>query len=943
MVVFDNNSTTHVFRFNQLRPPAAANPDDVILLSDDTPMARKLVGSSPERRVEMARAHVVNTLPSIEVLLASSWAEKILEIATELIADAGTVGEFRSRARDSMPDGHSAFLELSDLLLASKFAGRSTLGTVRTAARLLRAMHLLGVEGQHDQNAPLSAAMTRALVYPAGLTRAAAPGAAGADHTVFERRNSATTASRVSTWQSRVERTMQELMSAFQAQAAHHRESRAGGAASRAASSNMLDVAALARISGDSQGVLRSLSLDVGSRPIVSALAELEAAANSPPRDSTQEAAPLPGPVPSAPSSLAEAQVRASGIADLLVVKQHLVGYQRTDIAHVENVMAGETRDREHRLLERTEQTTILEREQIELKETELQTAERFELQQETQQTIQRDHQIGFGLTVSGKYGPSVEFSSNLETESSTSSEETARSALTYAKDVMERSLQRVTQRVREQQIRKLIRESEETNRHGFKNETGTHIVGTYQFLEKEYESQIFNYGIRQMFDFMVPEPASYIWHLEQAPGSDLALPPPPAKLEDFVASAAGISVGNFREIAAAVGARGVEPPPPLTKYTTVSLKHGESGSEEGKPQSVIDKEIPVPEGYVPWVAAVRAVALTDDDLTLAITIGTDTEVFSPRANEVSDIDGLNLATLFKNFIIGTNLTSQFDSQSKLPLHVVAYESNAYSVTVQLLSARTESWYEAWQIKTYDQLAQAARERQAAYDQQVADLRARARADEAANGATLFDAPPSEHQRVIRGEFKKHCLSIITRQWYSEPNGVLTTDPPTFDLDVAAARGAFIRFFEQAFEWDQIQYVCYPYFWARRETWGDRFRRTEVDPKFLEFLQAGAARVVVPVRPGFEAAVLHFLETLEATGTGEIWNGRGEPPPITSPLYVSIVREIQERTNASLGEIAVGEAWRTTLPTPLAILRTDASLPRWQRASPDGWQWSEVP
>ena len=34
---------------------------------------------------------------------------------------------------------------------------------------------------------------------------------------------------------------------------------------------------------------------------------------------------------------------------------------------------------------------------------------------------------------------------------------------------------------------------------------------------------------------------------------------------------------------------------------------------------------------------------------------------------------------------------------------------------------------------------------------------------------------------------------------------------------------------------------------------------------------------------------------------GEIWNGIGDPPGINSPLYVSIVREIQERTNAPLG------------------------------------------
>ena len=273
----------------------------------------------------------------------------------------------------------------------------------------------------------------------------------------------------------------------------------------------------------------------------------------------------------------------------------------------------------------------------------------------------------------------------------------------------------------------------------------------------------------------------------------------------------------------------------------------------------------------------------------------------------------------------------------------MAYESNTYSVVVELQSARTDAWYEAWQIKTYDLLAQAAREAQAAYDQQVADLKARARSEAAANAPVQFDAPPSEHQRVIRNELKKHCLSIITRQWYADPNGMLATDPPSFDFNVAAARGAFIRFFEQAFEWDQLQYVCYPYYWAQRSTWAERFRRSEVDPAFQEFMQAGSARVVVPVRPGFEAAVLHFLETLEATGVGEIWNGIGDPPGINSPLYVSIVREIQERTNAPLGEIAVGTPWKTQVPTPLAILRPDASLPRWERADPAGWDWSEVP
>lgn len=933
--MFENNSTTHVFRFVQLRPPAEASANDVVPLGGDTPLARKLIGTPAGRRPEAARTYLAQALPAAEKILGSAWAKKILVIADELGAQ-GKFGDFRTRARGSLPDGDAAFHEISDLLLASKFAGRSTSGSVATAARLYRAMYLLRDE-HADPAGSLAAALARTLVFPAALARAEA----GAKHVERAAPASVNTAARSAAWQGRVDRTMRELIAAYQGQSAQDLAQKHNGNG-RGIVRPALDSSAATRLSGTSQSVLRSLSIDISARPIATVMTELQAAMALPPRDLV-ELTPLPMPGPSAPSTLADAQVRPSGVADLLIVKQHLVGYQRTDIAHVENVMAHETREREHRLLERSEVTTILEREQIDQKETELQTAERFELQQETQQTIQRDQQVGFGLSVSGKYGPSVEFSSNAEVNSSTSTQDMSRSALTYAKDVMERSLQRVTNRVREEQIRKLVRESEETNKHGFKNETADHTIGIYQFLEKEYECQIFNYGIREMFDFLVPEPASYVWALEKAPGNDVALPPAPPKLKDFVASASGIHIGNFREIAAAVGARGVEPPPPTIKHTTVSLKHGETGDEGGKPQSVVDKEIPIPEGYVPLIAKVRAVALTDDDLNLAVTVGTDTEVWRPRGGAVTDLDGLDLGNGEFTFVIGTSFSTVYDAQSKLPLHIVAFESNSYSVVVHLQSYVTDAWYEAWQIKTYDQLAQAAREAQAAYDQQVADLKARARSEAAANAPVQFDAPPSEHQRVIRTELKKHCISIITRQWYSESNGMQATDPPSFDFNTAATRGSFIRFFEQAFEWDQLQYVCYPYFWAQQSSWAERFRRSEVDPAFQEFMQAGSARCVVPVRPGFEAAVLHFLETLEATGVGQIWNGIGDPPTINSPLYVSIVREIQERTDAPQGEIAVGEPWKTQVPTPLAILRPDSALPRWQRADPTGWDWSETP
>ena len=69
----------------------------------------------------------------------------------------------------------------------------------------------------------------------------------------------------------------------------------------------------------------------------------------------------------------------------------------------------------------------------------------------------------------------------------------------------------------------------------------------------------------------------------------------------------------------------------------------------------------------------------------------------------------------------------------------------------------------------------------------------------------------------------------------------------------------YVRFFEQAFEWEEITWVTYPYFWGRKCNWQKIYQLQHVDPIFLAFLQAGFARVVVPVRPVYEHAALRFI------------------------------------------------------------------------------------
>ena len=127
-----------------------------------------------------------------------------------------------------------------------------------------------------------------------------------------------------------------------------------------------------------------------------------------------------------------------------------------------------------------------------------------------------------------------------------------------------------------------------------------------------------------------------------------------------------------------------------------------------------------------------------------------------------------------------------------------------------------------------------------------------------------------------------------------------------------------------------MTYLFYPYYWGRKVNWPKRSLLQDVDPQFAEFLKAGSARVVVPVRPGFESALAHFMDT------GEIWEG-ADPPTLTSPLYVSIIDEIKERTQAPGDEIAQADPWDVRLPTTLVRLRPDASLPAWSKQADGSW------
>ena len=240
-----------------------------------------------------------------------------------------------------------------------------------------------------------------------------------------------------------------------------------------------------------------------------------------------------------------------------------------------------------------------------------------------------------------------------------------------------------------------------------------------------------------------------------------------------------------------------------------------------------------------------------------------------------------------------------------------------------------------WRLATYAAIVEAYQSQLSAHEEKLAELQA------AGVSIEISGRNPAANRVLERDELKKGCLTLLTRQAMGisadfDAMAAENLHPagPQIDLDRINHLGPYIRFFEQAFEWHNIAYVLYPYFWTRVGQWPKRLSHQDVDPQFEAFLKAGAARVVVPVRPGFESAVDHFLQT------NEIWEG-GELPAIGDPLYVPIYVEQMEQLGAPGAETPHGPPWEFVLPTDLVMLRADSSLPRWRKDDTGRWMPDE--
>jgi hypothetical protein len=635
------------------------------------------------------------------------------------------------------------------------------------------------------------------------------------------------------------------------------------------------------------------------------------------PRAASPPGTALPAPAAPPSGSVELYGVNNIGIGVLRKVEQEVCCYVPGEVSRIENILAREYKERHTRSLQSSESTdettTEVESENL----TDTATTTRNDMQTEVATVLAQDSSmdVGGSLGVSGQmWGATVTADAYLDTSSSTSSSRSDTVAKTYAEEITSRALERVVQKSTVKRTTRMLEEYEESNRHGFDNRAGDkHVTGIYRWVDVIYTNRLINYGKRLMYEFMVPEPAYYYKQaLEkiaeeagQAAGA-VALEAPIPLEENGILDPATITEETYSGFARLYGITILPPPRPLSPITD---GFAPPVSPDGK-ERTYDFELVIPSGYEATEADVDfdftyAYGPTNKNTRFAVTVGRTTHHFPESQLEAED----KRQTGHGGFspVFGTNFTTSVPVQVTC-LNVFSFMVNVAATVIVQPTAMTE-----WQNAAYDQLARAYADQLAAYETALEEAAAEsAKAEE--------DTSHGRFNRTVeKREIQRLCIEMLTspfgirvgRNFYEDGNCA-----PSLRLTrLLDTYSSHVKFFEQAFDWANMSYLFYPYYWARKCRWTSLMQSAfAVDNVFQAFLQSGMARVVVPVRPGFEDAVVHYMET------GEIWNGGELVLESDDELYLSIAEELQEV------EGMVEDEWQSRVPTTLTVVQADSVI-----------------
>ena len=576
-------------------------------------------------------------------------------------------------------------------------------------------------------------------------------------------------------------------------------------------------------------------------------------------------------------------------VADLLVVKESLQRYEIGDVAHIENVLAGEEKVRKHRQLNRSEDYSEREEELSSYEERDNQVSEKFSLKNEVQKTVESELGIDAGVTYNKKYGKSISLTATANFSGNISKSSSQSTAKNYARDVVNRSVSKIEEKTRSLRTRKLINELEEQNKHKILNGTDTHMSGIYYWVNKVTRAQIFNYGKHMMFDVYVSEPAALykkLFELKENKENARKRPAKPTDLDlDFQSS--NITRNNYTKLIKEHGVVQAPPPPDSKTHVQFSFNHAVDTTGNEVSFREIKATPQIPDGYYAkklyysidcYVANPNQSKGEDDDVSITVTFGHRILMH----HQITEHNGGNHEE--KHWEKDNRTIALHRAEGIMSLSVAGYSSIALAIggSLSIECLLKEEKFEEWQLKIYDLIMNEYLRKLKAYENYV---------ESEPNSIQIKGRNPFLNREIERNELKRQIISILLCDYFTGIGSMVDErecEYPEMDFDKLEKDSNFIRFFEQVFDWNYMTYLFYSGMWARKCKWDELLEEDSGDPLFDKFLTSGASRVQVPIREGMEQLFCYFLKT------GYIWDFSGQPPVFGDDTYISLIQEIKE-------------------------------------------------
>lgn len=613
------------------------------------------------------------------------------------------------------------------------------------------------------------------------------------------------------------------------------------------------------------------------------------------------------------------------GVADYRKVEQELCCYIPGEVSHIENIMAKEYKERATRNLTSTENTTEFSSER-EIEDTNDTTSTtRHELSSEIANVIENDRTSNYGFNASaggtiknfnfstGGYG---DFSTGQSISNSNSN------ARSYAEDVTRRALERIVQKTATKRTSKILKEFEETNKHGFDNREGTqHVTGVYRWIDKVFKNRVVNYGKRLIYEFMIPEPARFykdaiILEVEESDvpiastntNDTHVLVKPTHPSEHGILNSDSILRDNYKEFTSLYN---VNPIAPLDDTLLVHGNYTESignGNSAYSFNNYTDISIDINYECVEIKGTVNMEYSSKTDPRGYIRFST-----GGRNWEIDDLRSSGNKT---EYFTHSNLSIP----GAIKVSANTRKVISFTLSLQGKCRLKKNIFSQWQQDVYSEIMSAYEQQLQAYNDAHISTNPTVGADPSGK-SNVFSIDPRFNADIVNRELKRLCIEMLTKpfgikqgqDFYQVGECEVPELKLSANLDLYASR---VKFFEQAFEWDILSSQFYPYYWAKKCDWKSLFQSQAGDDHiFRAFLQSGMGRLTVPVREGFEDAVTFYAET------GRIWNGNSMVIDTDDELYLSIVDEmtILDQTIEKL-------EWETVVPSTLTVIQAKSTL-----------------